>query len=106
MPELPRLLRPAEVAAALGVPPASFQWALGRLRRERGFPHPVLLDRYDPEAITAWFARQRIEALPFPPATRGDQGEGKGALPPDDITAWQVELDRRLAGLVRDNRAA
>lgn len=102
MADIPRLLTTAEVAEGLGVPLTTFYRTVAYLRAARGFPVPVLSGRYDPEAVTAWLARQRTEAMPFPSAARLVHMEAEGR----DITAWQVELDRRLDGLARDGRAA
>ena len=104
MPDIPRLLTSAQVAEALGISLPHFYRVAPQLRADRAFPRPVLGRLYDPGAIADWLARQRIEALPFPPA---DRREGEGAPPPpENIPAGQAELDRRLAGLAREGRAA
>ena len=96
---IPRLLTAAEVAHALGVTLPAFWHALPDLRAEKGFPMPVLPRRYDPDAITAWLARQRTEAAPFPAASPPPAEPRRP--PAEDIDGWQAELDRRLAGLGR-----
>lgn len=107
MPDIPRLLTAAQLAEALGLPLETFYAQVPRLRRERGFPRPVFGRHYDSEAIAGWFARQRLEAAPFPPATPGIAPGVQGAAEsPDNITAWQAELDRRVASLARAGQAA
>lgn len=88
------LLTRAEVAAQLGMTPATFGRRLATLRRA-GFPAPVphMGRRYDPRAIEAWLAAQRT-----PPGAPADDPTG-AAPPAEDVAGWQAVLDRRAASI-------
>ena len=88
------LMRPKEIAKALGVPLPTFYASVVRLRRDEGFPEPLpgMGGRYDPMAIEAW-RRQRAKLTPAPtPAMHSDP----------EIAAMQAILDARSEQFARD----
>jgi DNA-directed RNA polymerase specialized sigma24 family protein len=90
-----RLLTTREVAEALGVPLATFQRKVVRLREHEGFPSPLIGRRYDPIAIDRW-RRDRAGLLAAPAAPE--------PAPPaePDLEAWQAQLDARSQQIGRD----
>lgn len=95
----PQVLTSAQVAERLNLTTAAFHKRHRILREQHGFPPPVpgLGYRYDPEAITAWLARQRQAADPVPapaPAAAND------AAPVD----WSEVLAKRAAALAAGRR--